>query len=122
MAKAKRYFMPLLALLCITLTVTVYLFRNQRTHDSFVGALPRSAQTGTPGGKIDINSADVSELMILPGIGETLAQRITEYREENGPFADIHQLSRIDGIGEATLRDITPYITIGGYDENSSCG
>lgn len=122
MAKAKRYFLPILGLLCIALTVMIYQFRNQRNNGTFVSVLPRSSQTGTPGGKIDINSADVSELIILPGIGETLAQRIAEYREENGPFTAIDQLSRIEGIGETTLQNIAPYITIGGYDENSSCG
>ncbi len=55
---------------------------------------------------IDINTAGVDALMSLPGIGEELARRIVNYREENGPFASVDDLMRIDGIGEAKVEKI----------------
>lgn len=65
-------------------------------------------------GKIDINSATVSELQMLPGIGPVLAQGIVEYRQNNGPFASVDELIRVSGIGEIRLKEITDYITVGG--------
>lgn len=56
--------------------------------------------------RIDINSADVDMLVSLPGIGETLAQRIVEYREQNGPFVTVDALLQVQGIGQKKLEAI----------------
>jgi len=48
-------------------------------------------------GKIDINKADEDTLMIIPGIGKKLAQRIIEYRSRNSSFTDIEDLNNIKG-------------------------
>ena len=74
-------------------------------------------QTGAPqvvDGKIDINTATLSQLTQLPGIGEVLAQRIIDYRTENGPFATIEDIILVKGIGETRLDSIRDHITIGG--------
>ena len=65
-------------------------------------------------GKIDINKATVSQLMILPGIGETLAQRIIEFRQQNGPFRSTADLAMVEGIGNKKLEAIAQFITAGG--------
>lgn len=60
-------------------------------------------------GKININTATVAELCALPGIGEVLAERIVEYRQEHGAFTDIEQLKQVSGIVEKkfeVLRDL----------------
>lgn len=62
--------------------------------------------------KIDINTASAEELMLLDGIGEATAARITDYRARHGGFDDITQLLDVSGIGEKTLDNIKPYITI----------
>ena len=62
---------------------------------------------------IDINSAELSDLTMLPGIGEVLAGRIIAYREENGPFTDISQLLNVSGIGQQRLDAIQDLIYIG---------
>jgi competence protein ComEA len=60
--------------------------------------------------EVDINSADWPELAKLPAIGETLARRIVESRQKEGPFRDHNQLRRVKGIGPRTLETIRPYL------------
>jgi len=62
--------------------------------------------------RIDINRADVWLLESLPGIGETLAQRIADYRQQNGPFSNTNELLKVSGIGNATYENIQDLITI----------
>ncbi len=62
--------------------------------------------------KININQAEPWLLEALPGIGEVLAQRIVDYRSENGPFRRIEDLLKVSGIGEATFEKIKDYITV----------
>lgn len=61
---------------------------------------------------ININTASQTELESLPGIGPTLAQRIIEYRKENGPFQRIEDIMEVQGIGEATFERIKDHITV----------
>ena len=63
---------------------------------------------------IDINSASKTELMTLPGIGDTLAQRILDYKTENGPFPSPEELLSVPGIGSSKLEAILDLITTGG--------
>jgi competence protein ComEA len=59
---------------------------------------------------VDVNKADWPELAQLPGIGETLAQRIVSTRNERGPFLDHTELRRVRGIGPKTLEKMKPYL------------
>jgi len=75
--------------------------------------LPAAAPTSTPSGdQVNINTASAEELASLPGIGPTTAQRIVEYRTENGPFARIEDLLNVAGIGPATFDNIQDLITV----------
>ena len=60
---------------------------------------------------IDINAAGADLFMSLPGIGEVLAGRIVEYREERGPFASVDDLTKVQGIGPATLERLRSELT-----------
>ena len=71
-----------------------------------------SAETERKENKVNINTANVNELDNLPGIGPSLAQRIIEYREENGNFKSIEELQNVKGIGEAKYSDIKDNVTI----------
>lgn len=61
---------------------------------------------------VNINTASKKELDALPGIGETLAQRIIDYRSANGPFSTVDDLTKVKGIGEKTLEKLKPYATV----------
>lgn len=68
--------------------------------------------SGTPGSpgvpKLGLGTATLDQLDELDGIGETLAQRIIEYRTENGGFGSLEELREVEGIGEKrfeTLRE-----------------
>lgn len=73
--------------------------------------IPQAGETASIQ-KIDINRAERWLLETLPGIGEVLAQRIVDYRSENGPFKRIEDLLKVSGIGEATLEKIRDYIAV----------
>ena len=71
---------------------------------------------------VDVNTADQALLETLPGIGPTLAGRIIDYRDENGPFRSAEELLEVKGIGKATLEELRPHIALedpgaGGNDE-----
>lgn len=63
---------------------------------------------------VDINTADQTLLTSLPGVGDYLARRILEYRQENGPFTSVEDLLNVSGIGEKKLEEIRPWVKIGG--------
>lgn len=62
--------------------------------------------------KININTATIEELEILPGIGPVLAQRVIDYRQKFGGFKNIRELTGVDGIGNATLQKFKDRITV----------
>lgn len=124
MKKANRVLLLIFAsFLCLTIGIFIGRFtasnniyistsKNQQTH-----TLTAKATNPTQSdelGKININTASVSLLQSLPNIGETLAQRIVDYREENGKFTDIEDLLSVNGIGEKRFDEIKQYITVGG--------
>lgn len=65
-------------------------------------------------GKLNINTATIEDLSMLPGIGEALAGRIVDYREENGGFHSLDELLEVRGIGKASLSKLKEYLTLGG--------
>lgn len=62
---------------------------------------------------IDVNKADITELMTVPGIGKVMAQRIIDFRKEHGPFSRVEDLLKVKGIGEKSLEKLKPYVKVG---------
>lgn len=63
-------------------------------------------------GMININTADAGKLCELPGVGESRAQAIIAYREENGPFTDIAQIQNVSGIKSGLFSKIRDLIKV----------
>lgn len=61
---------------------------------------------------ININRANIMELKELPGIGDVLAGRIIEYRDEKGGFKSIEEIKNVSGIGDKRFSDIKDKVTI----------
>lgn len=76
------------------------------------GATEESTTTEDNPDLININTASADELDSLPGIGPSIAQRILDYREENGPFAAIEDILNVSGIGPSTFEQIKDLITV----------
>jgi competence protein ComEA len=61
---------------------------------------------------VDLNTATPSQLETLPGVGEVLATRITEYRQTHGGFRSVDQLRDVTGIGERKYADLRPRVRV----------
>ena len=63
-------------------------------------------------GMININTAGKEELMSLPGIGESKASGIIEYRESHGPFGTKEEIMNVSGIGSSVYEKLKDCITV----------
>jgi competence protein ComEA len=63
-------------------------------------------------GPLNLNTATVSQLETLPGIGKSTAERILEYRQKNGGFKKIEDLMNVRGIGEKSFLKLKPLVTV----------
>lgn len=63
-------------------------------------------------GKININKASKEELDTLPGIGESTAEKIINYRKEHKSFKSIEELKEVKGIGDAKFEEIKDFVDI----------
>lgn len=76
------------------------------------GAGGGAGGVGAAGGTVSLNSADLSALDTLPGVGPVLAQRILDWRTEHGRFTSVEELGEVSGIGEKLLAQLTPKVTL----------
>ncbi len=81
-----------------------------RTLTALILLLSWLAAPALAAGTVDVNSAGLSELDSLPGIGPSKAQAIIDYREANGPFTSLDDLDAVKGIGPATLENLAPLV------------
>lgn len=77
-------------------------------------ALPCAANTKKklPAHPIDLNTATVSQLEELPGIGPVTAQKIVEFRQKSGPFKTVTDLLAVPRISKNKLAKIKPYVYV----------
>jgi competence protein ComEA len=64
-------------------------------------------------GPLNLNTASAADLDGLPGIGQSLAERIIEYRTTNGPFKSVEDLQKVKGIGPALFAKLAPLVAVG---------
>jgi len=62
--------------------------------------------------KINLNTATLDDLQKLPGVGAKVAQRIIDFRKQNGPFKKIEDLMKVKGIGEKTFNKFKESLTV----------
>ena len=115
---------PMLLITCIFAALLIGFFIGRNTNrtpvqiQAIAPAATVSAETypAKPEytGPVNINTATYEQLQSLPGIGPIYAQRIIDYREENGPFESVGALCHVEGIGEKRLEDLWDLVTTGG--------
>ena len=81
---------------------------------SSLGADTTATTPAAPGGKVNINAASVSQIAMLPRIGEKVAMRVLDYRKAHGPFAKPENLMEVKGIGEKMFLTLKPYVAVSG--------
>ncbi len=75
-------------------------------------SMPKSANETPATLVVNLNTATVAQLELLPGIGPAIAQRIVDYRTANGNFSTIEQLMEVKGIGQATFDKLKDNIVV----------
>lgn len=70
----------------------------------------RTSQKLAEGSQIDLNVANIEDLMMIPGVGKITAQRIVEFRMTNGKFKSVEELGNVKGIGLKKLEKIRPFV------------
>lgn len=115
--KKGKYILLGICLVFLSLTIGVFIGRNfGHTYKMDEPAVMISEPDRQVTADVfpNINKMNKVQLMALPGIGETLAERIIAYRDENGFFTEIEELLNVEGIGEKKLEQIMGLVGVGG--------
>ena len=65
-------------------------------------------------GKLNLNTATAEQLMLLPGVGPSKAERVVEWRGKHGPFKRVQDLRKVKGFGYKTLKKLEPNLDVKG--------
>lgn len=74
--------------------------------------LAQSTKNNNTNNKVNINTANQTELETLPGIGASIATKIISYRNKNGKFINIEDIKKVNGIGESKYEKIKDLIKV----------
>lgn len=92
--------------------ISSYIYVENPTYTSTDSPTQSSDSNNSKTNKININTADINELIKITGVGQVIAQRIIDYRNENGSFKTIDDIIKVKGIGEKTFQKMKEQITI----------
>ena len=70
------------------------------------------SKNGQKQSKVNKNKANKEKLMTLPGVGESTALKIIEYRTQNGDYKSIEDLKKVAGIGDSKFNNLKEYVTV----------
>lgn len=84
--------------------------KEEAAEDVFVGGGAETAEISD--GKVNLNTAGIEELMTLPGIGQSKAEKIVSYRAEHGNFASVEELMNVEGIKEGVFNRVKDSIKV----------
>ena len=76
------------------------------------GAQTPMATVNAANGKININTADKTELDKLPGVGPAMAEKIIKYRQDKGLFKEVEELKKVPGIGDSKFNRLKDKVTL----------
>ena len=79
-----------------------------------MGASEAAEKSPSVKGELNINTATVKQLTILPGIGKKTAELIVEYRTQNGNFKTVEELLKVKGVGKKTMKKIKDFVILEG--------
>ena len=65
-------------------------------------------------GKLNLNTATADQLMLLPGVGPSKAERVVAWRGKHGPFKRVQDLRKVKGFGYKTLKRLEPNLDVKG--------
>ena len=105
--------------LCSLVAFSVLLTAHPVAQSPQPAAGARAAEA-RPAALVNLNTATVSELEVLPGIGAKTAARIIDYRQRKGPFKKIEELMNVQGIGEKSFLKLKPQITVSAKPERAT--
>ena len=76
---------------------------------------PAPRRTGkSVSGKLNLNTATADQLILLPGVGPSKAERIVAFRAKHGPFKRVADLRRVKGFGYRSLKKLEPFLDVKG--------
>ncbi|HEY2931041.1 MAG TPA: helix-hairpin-helix domain-containing protein [Acidobacteriota bacterium] len=105
-------FLALALSVALTTTVLSPALQAQKSSAPAAKATRHVEKKAAPAAAVSINSGGPDQLAKLPGVGDSTARRIVEFRSKNGPFKRVEDLMAVKGIGEKKFLKLKSHITL----------